>query len=82
MRAALKAAFTAGQEDKPVSDYTPTTEDIKQRYWASRYGTDAVIRVIPQAKSMFSSEFDRWLAAHDAEVLAAAGVTQSESVER
>lgn len=57
-----------------MSDYTPTTEDVKQRYWASRYGTDAVIRVMPQAKSMFSSEFDRWLAAHDAEVLAAAGV--------
>lgn len=45
-----------------MSDYTPTTDEIRTGYAAIG---DAII---PEHEE----EFDRWLAAHDAEVLEAA----------
>lgn len=46
-----------------MSEYTPTTEDVRAA--CSRY--------------MSSEDFDRWLAAHDAEVLREAATALGES---
>lgn len=64
-----------------MSDYTPTTENIREQvgclaidnheYNYSDYRQNRKYLRAVEA-------FDRWLAVHDAEVLAAAGVTQTE----
>ena len=54
-----------------MSDYTPTTEEVR-----GRHNANAVLD--QRTWRMADAEFNRWLAAHDAEVLAAAGVTQPE----
>ena len=55
-----------------MSDYTPSTGEVRRRYAYARSDK-------PGHKNQSAiAEFDRWLAAHDAEVLAAAGVTQPE----
>lgn len=57
-----------------MSDYTPTTDEV----------FNATLYTWVDWKGKFPNEqtaregFDRWLAAHDAEVLTAAGVTQPE----
>lgn len=47
-----------------MSDYTPTTEEIRERWMNFDGGPDV----------SDAAEFDRWLAAHDAEVLRKAAV--------
>ena len=44
-----------------MSDYTPTTDDVRDYY---AIGVDEAL-----ARTGGDSEFDRWLAAHDKEVL-------------
>lgn len=52
-----------------MSDYTPSTDGVRRSYAYVRSSK-------PDHKNQSAiAEFDRWLAAHDAEVLAAAGVT-------
>ncbi len=48
-----------------MSDYTPTTENIRSCYVYATEGYDGGL-AIPEQQS--KAEFDRWLAAHDAEV--------------
>ena len=48
-----------------MSDHTPTTEEVRESYARSRFWPAAQ----DPARAAF---FDRWLAAHDAEVRAAA----------
>lgn len=43
-------------------EYTPSTEEIREQYWVSSGD--------PRRSSEAWAEFDRWLAAHDAEVRA------------
>ena len=51
-----------------MSDYMPSTGEVRRRYAYARSDK-------PGHKNQSAiAEFDRWLAAHDAEVLAAAGV--------
>ena len=45
-----------------MSEYIPTLADIQNIYVVARRGTS------PQDLTPLSKEFDRWLAAHDAEV--------------
>lgn len=52
-----------------MSDYTPTTEQVRSAYWHGTVDRDVVGRGT-EARDRFDSEFDRWLAAHDAEVRA------------
>lgn len=44
-----------------MSEYTPTTEDVSEAYSGGRSG---------EYHAVTGPEFDRWLAAHDAEVRA------------
>lgn len=50
-----------------MSEYTPTTEDVRGAYraWHDGQGDDHALKPTWSAQ-----EFDRWLAAHDAEVRA------------
>jgi len=52
-----------------VSTYTPTTEEVRHAYWSH---TTYERVLLGDAASYVGGEFDRWLAAHDAEVRAAA----------
>ena len=56
-----------------MNNYTPTTEEVREDY---ALGRNEVVGA--GWYDQHRAEFDRWLAAHDAEVLAAAGVTQPE----
>ena len=47
-----------------MSEYTPTTEEVRDDY-ILRYATESRLR-----HNLFGEAFDRWLAAHDAEVAA------------
>lgn len=49
--------------------YTPTTEEVRRKYARGMRSDGTPVLFVKWQK-----EFDRWLAAHDAEVLAAAGV--------
>lgn len=49
-----------------MSDYTPTTEEVRLEYMAVRWGKNDTVSFDARA------EFDRWLAARDAEVAAKA----------
>ena len=51
-----------------MSDYTPTTEDVRHAYVSARSEEEFAASYLSQ----FEPEFDRWLAAHDAEVAAQA----------
>ena len=51
-----------------MSDYTPTTEQLREA-WASRYDGEHAYADYEE-KSGYWREFDRWLAEHDAEVVA------------
>lgn len=51
-----------------MSEYTPTTEDVRGWYAGARYVFGDPDRQHPDMED----EFDRWLAAHDAEVRAEA----------
>ncbi len=51
-----------------MSDYTPTTEEVQSYYVSGRAQIRLQITgVRAQDITPFSHEFDRWLAAHDAE---------------
>jgi hypothetical protein len=50
---------------EPRDEYTPTTDEVR-----AEYVTNRAIRV--PTTTPVASEFDRWLAAHDREVAAAA----------
>lgn len=52
-----------------MSDYTPTTEEVRDKYARGTRSDGTHAQFIKWQK-----EFDRWIVAHDAEVLAAAGV--------
>ena len=56
-----------------MSDYTPTTEAVRAKYARGTRSDGTHAQFVKWQK-----EFDRWIAAHDAEVLAPAGVTQPE----
>ena len=58
-------------------DYTPTTEEVRADYVRGARSDGTHAQFVKWQKG-----FDRWLAAHDAEVLAAAGVTQPEPARR
>ena len=51
-----------------MSDYTPTTADVRHAYVSARSEEEFAASYLSQ----FEPEFDRWLAAHDAEVAAQA----------
>ena len=56
-----------------MNDYTPTTEEVQSYYVSGRAQIRRQITgVRAQDITPFSDEFDRWLAAHDAEVTAKA----------
>lgn len=57
-----------------MSDYTPTTEAVRAKYARGTRSDGTHAQFVKWQK-----EFDRWLAAHDAEVLAAAGVVPEPS---
>lgn len=50
-----------------MSDYTPTTEEMRAFYTAERIDVHPHLFPKPSAEEA-EAEFDRWLAAHDAEV--------------
>lgn len=50
----------------PADDYTPTTEQVRRAY------TTGMRQAFIASAGAHSSEFDRWLAAHDARVKAEA----------
>ena len=50
-------------------DYTPTTEQVREVYWAARVDVRRPLDV--RRPDSPSNEFNRWLAAHDADVRAA-----------
>ena len=53
-----------------TDDYTPTTEEVRGTYVAYSF-RDCFEKPGPtQPKGEWGAEFDRWLAAHDAEVRA------------
>jgi hypothetical protein len=56
-----------------VAEHTPTTEEVRQRYAYDEW-TD------PQESDY--AAFDRWLAAHDAEVLRDGGLVRVETAEK
>lgn len=53
-------------EREPMSEYTPTTEEIREDFAFDDWDND------PQGPARARARFDRWLAAHDAEVWASA----------
>ena len=62
-------------------EYTPTTEEVRADYVRDHtrsFDPYSVGRSLTSEQEFYGDRFDRWLAAHDAEVLAAAGVTQPE----
>lgn len=52
-----------------MSDYTPTTEQVRDEYVYGQLGRATSSRVTEES---LGGEFDRWLAKHDAEVAARA----------
>lgn len=58
-----------------MSDYTPTTDDVRTLYAHADNWVGGRVEMLGTPESR--ADFDRWLAAHDAEVIAA-----SESRER
>lgn len=58
-------------------EYTPTTEEVRADYvrdHTRNFDSYSVGRSLTSEQEVYGDRFDRWLAAHDAEVLAAAGV--------
>lgn len=51
-----------------MSDYTPTTEDIRNAYMSGDWNDNPTDD--DAMKRHFAAKFDRWLTAHDAEVRA------------
>ena len=47
-----------------MSDYTPTTDEVRGAYVSARSEEEFAASYLSQ----FEPEFDRWLAAHDAEL--------------
>lgn len=54
-----------------TAEFTPTTEDVRERYWLATVN-DTDFPGAEGAASRLRAEFDRWLAQHDAEVKAEA----------
>lgn len=55
-----------------MSDYTPTTEEMRVFYAAERLDGPHLEGFPPPSVDQAEAEFDQWLAQHDAEVAAAA----------
>ena len=53
-----------------MSDYTPSTEDVRARYHLAGVSDTAPQFLIDRGRKVYYDEFDRWLAAHDREVRA------------
>ena len=47
-----------------MSEYTPTTQQVRREYVSGRAEAESAMSYDPQ----YEPEFDRWLAAHDAEL--------------
>lgn len=59
-----------------MTDYTPTTDQVKYRYQLDVGNSPISGRSFDEA----GLEFDRWLAAHDAEVLREAATALGETI--
>ena len=55
-----------------MSEYTPTTEEVRADYvrdHTRNFDSYMVGRSLTSEQEFYGAKFDRWLAAHDAEVL-------------
>jgi hypothetical protein len=54
-----------------VSDYTPTTEEVRNKFWLGEYDLSKTDWISSEAN------FNRWLAEHDREIVARTLAAQS-----